>query len=76
MSERKALVHQVVEKIVIDQETRVAKCYLLKIPKQDLGLLNEKRDVGKITPLRNVSPTGTEEKEHTSLLLDVSEYPY
>ncbi len=57
MSERKALVHQVVEKIVIDQKTRIAKCYLLKIPRQDLGLLNQKRDVGKKTSLMGVSPT-------------------
>ena len=52
------------EKIVIDQKTRVAKCYLLKIPKQDLGLLNKKRDVLKKTPLSVVSPTRVVEKEH------------
>ncbi len=57
LSERKALVSQVVEKIIIDQKTRVAKCYLLKIPKQDLGLLEKKRGVNKITPLMSVSPT-------------------
>jgi site-specific DNA recombinase len=58
ISERKALVHQVVEKIVIDQKTRVAKCYLLKIPRQDLGLLDKKRDVNEKTSLMCVSPTG------------------
>ena len=57
MSERKALVHQVVEKIVIDQETRIAKCYLLKIPRQDLGVLGKNKEGEGITYLWKVSPT-------------------
>ena len=67
ISERKALVHQVVEKIVIDQKTRIAKCYLLKIPKQDLGLLDKKRNIDKKTSLMGVSPTRIVEKEHYEL---------
>jgi hypothetical protein len=37
----------VVERIVIDQKTRVAKCHLLKIPRREMVLLNEKRGVEK-----------------------------
>ena len=76
MSERKALVNQVVEKIVIDQRTRVAKCYLLNIPKQELSLLNEKRGVGIKTPLYNVSPIqGFEKVRYSCNLLKLVQIP-
>ncbi len=55
-SEQKALVAQMVEKIVIDQKTRTAKVYILKLPKQELGNLNK----GNCVPLMAVLPTGIE----------------
>ncbi|MBI3786918.1 MAG: recombinase family protein [Ignavibacteriales bacterium] len=36
LSERKALISQLVDRIIVDRENKVAKCYLFKIPKREI----------------------------------------
>ena len=57
--EKKALINQMVERIVIDRENKVAKCFLYRIPRGVIEeILQQKR--GGLTPLLIVLPTGIE----------------
>lgn len=53
ISKRKALLQKIVERIDIDRETRIAKCYLRKLPK-DIG--HPALDILR-TPVLRVPPT-------------------
>ncbi len=56
ISERKSMIRQVVDRIVIDRERRVAKCFLLKIPR-GAGKIVEDLLQGEKTHMLSVSPT-------------------
>ncbi len=56
ISERKSMVRQVVDRIVIDRQRRVARCFLLRIPK-GAGQIVEKLLEKERTHIANVPPT-------------------
>ena len=56
MSERKSMVRQLVDRIVIDRTRRVAMCYLLKIPK-GAGKIVENLLEKERTHITSVPPT-------------------
>jgi hypothetical protein len=59
ISERKSLVRQIVDRIVIDRDRRVAKCYLLAMPRSAGKIIEEMIQDGR-THLQVVPPTGFE----------------
>lgn len=56
ISERKSLVRQIVDRIVIDRDRRVAKCYLLAMPRSAGKIVEEMIQDGR-THLMSVPPT-------------------
>ena len=59
ISERKSMIRQFVDQIVIDRERRIAKCSILKIPKV-AGKIVEELLENERTHLSSVPPTGFE----------------
>ncbi len=58
-SEKKALINQMVERIVVDRESGIVKCYLYKLPKNIVEDIQQQKK-GDLTPFMIVLPTGIE----------------
>jgi hypothetical protein len=56
MSQRKSLVRQIVDRIVIERDRRVAKCYLLAMPRSAGKIVKEIIENSR-TPIMSVPPT-------------------
>ena len=57
ISEHKSLVRQIVDRIVIDRDRKVAKCYVLAMPKS-AGKIVEEIIENSRTHVKSVPPTG------------------